>query len=243
MTNTKLFLLIGTSLYLIPNLASAQCVATQDCATLGYTETSCSGGSGVKCPFGNKWACFKSESEVCQKYGFTYSCNQDNETGPYGDSCNNKYASCSCAEGYIWQNDHCQLWNGGSDYYYYCDGQVVAVKTPEMEFYVALQDINDPYLTYYEASDACYSYTFCKGKKGKMPSLEQLRTIYNNLNDINNLLSENGGTKITGDSYWSNTYEYWCQKPDCYYWILYMYDGHTYAADDQFDYPNARPIL
>ena len=34
----------------------AQCVATQDCATLGYTETSCKNG-GIKCPFGNAWAC------------------------------------------------------------------------------------------------------------------------------------------------------------------------------------------
>ena len=41
------FLLIGTSLSLIPNLTFAQCVATQDCATLGYTETSCNGGNGV----------------------------------------------------------------------------------------------------------------------------------------------------------------------------------------------------
>ena len=39
---------------------SAQCVATQDCASLGYTETSCENG-GIKCPFGNAWAC-KSEN-------------------------------------------------------------------------------------------------------------------------------------------------------------------------------------
>ena len=35
---------------------SAQCVATQDCESLGYTETSCENG-GIKCPFGDKWAC------------------------------------------------------------------------------------------------------------------------------------------------------------------------------------------
>ena len=34
----------------------AQCVATQDCASLGYTENSCENG-GIKCPFGNAWAC------------------------------------------------------------------------------------------------------------------------------------------------------------------------------------------
>ena len=73
------FLLIGTSLSLIPQTVNAQCVATQDCATLGYTETSCSGGNGIKCPFGNKWACFKSESEFCNEYGFTLSCTGTNQ--------------------------------------------------------------------------------------------------------------------------------------------------------------------
>ena len=101
------FLLIGTSLSLIPSLTSAQCVATQDCATLGYTETSCSGGSGVKCPFGNKWACFKSESEFCNEYGFTLSCSGTNQTGGWGKACNGKYTACNCASGYIW-NDSSQ---------------------------------------------------------------------------------------------------------------------------------------
>ncbi len=41
--------------------ALAQCVATTDCATLGYTESSCPDG-GVKCPFGDKWACLSESS-------------------------------------------------------------------------------------------------------------------------------------------------------------------------------------
>ena len=101
------FLLIGTSLSLIPQTINAQCVATQDCATLGYTETSCSGGSGVKCPFGNKWACFKSESEFCNEYGFTLTCTSTNQTGGAGKACNGKYSECTCASGYIW-NDSSQ---------------------------------------------------------------------------------------------------------------------------------------
>ena len=96
------YLLIGTSLSLIPQTINAQCVATQDCATLGYTETSCSGGSGVKCPFGNKWACFKSESEICNDLGFTLSCNGTNQTGGGGKDCNGKYSECTCASGYKW---------------------------------------------------------------------------------------------------------------------------------------------
>ncbi len=100
------FLLLGTSLSLIPQTINAQCVATQDCATLGYTETSCSGGSGVKCPFGNWWACFKSESEFCNEYGFTLTCTGTNQTG-VGKACNGKYTECTCAAGYIW-NDSSQ---------------------------------------------------------------------------------------------------------------------------------------
>ena len=101
------FLLIGTSLSLIPSLTSAQCVATQDCATLGYTETSCSGGSGVKCPFGNSWACFKSESEICNDLGFTLSCTGTGYSSGAGKTCNGKYSECTCALGYAW-NDSSQ---------------------------------------------------------------------------------------------------------------------------------------
>ena len=119
------FLLIGTSLSFIPQTINAQCVATQDCATLGYTETSCSGGTGVKCPFGNKWACFKSDSEVCEKYGFTLSCTGSNQTG-IGKACNGKYTECSCAFGYIW-NDSSQKCEDGTanctiGALYYSDG-------------------------------------------------------------------------------------------------------------------------
>ena len=73
---------------------------------MGYTETSCSGGSGVKCPFGNKWACFKSETEIkdqlCTDLGFTLSC-IGGQIG-VGKACNGKYSECTCAAGYTWNN-------------------------------------------------------------------------------------------------------------------------------------------
>ena len=111
MNNIK-FLLIGTSLSLIPNLTFAQCVATQDCATLGYTETSCNGGKGVKCPFGNFWACIKSDSECeqqfCDEYGFQYTCSGTGYSKGAGKICNGKYSSCLCANGYVWTGTICQ---------------------------------------------------------------------------------------------------------------------------------------
>ena len=93
------FLLLGTSLSLIPSLTFAQCVATQDCATLGYTETSCNGGKGVKCPFGNLWACLPTKESICKEEGFTLACNETGQIGG-GDSCNGLYKQCSCDSSY-----------------------------------------------------------------------------------------------------------------------------------------------
>ena len=105
------YLLMGTSLSLIPQTINAQCVATQDCATLGYTETSCSGGSGVKCPFGNKWACFQTraeiEKEICTNLGYTLSCTGTGYASGVGKTCNGKYSECKCDDGYTW-NDSSQ---------------------------------------------------------------------------------------------------------------------------------------
>lgn len=65
MTNQYKFLFFGIGIFLIPNVSFSQCVATTDCATLGYTEDSCPNGKGIKCPFGNKWACMETCSSKC----------------------------------------------------------------------------------------------------------------------------------------------------------------------------------
>ncbi len=79
MTNIKLFLLIGTSLSLISMNAYAEsCAATPDCKSLGYTETSCPDGGGVKCPWNTSlmYCCKKSaacELKSCQVGDVLYS--------------------------------------------------------------------------------------------------------------------------------------------------------------------------
>ena len=105
------FLLLGTSLSLIPNLIQAQCVATTDCASLGYTETTNIGGC-LKCPFGNAFVCPSSEASVCEKYGFKYDCKGTGYIGGSGQKCNNLYASCSCGLDYEWKNAKCEKRSG-----------------------------------------------------------------------------------------------------------------------------------
>ena len=231
--NTKLFLLIGTSMSLIPNITFAQCVATQDCETLGYTETSCNGGKGVKCPFGNKWACLPTKESICKEEGFTLACNETGQIG--GDSCNGlykqcscdssyqytcsgtgysggsgtacggKYTSCTCTDGYEWNGSSCrQQLNGAQGELYYCNGKVVGVRASGMDFYVAMKDLG--YMNWTSANSSCQSYAFCGNVKGALPTLDQLKTLYNNKSRVNTLLLINGGTQLTNNYYWSSTY-------------------------------------
>ena len=79
--------------------ASAQCVATTDCASLGYTEASCPNG-GIKCPFGNTWSC---KAENCDT-SFKYACSGTGYAGGSGNSCGGKYSACQCATNYEWNS-------------------------------------------------------------------------------------------------------------------------------------------
>lgn len=198
------FLLLGTNLSLIPSLTFAQCVATQDCKSLGYTETSCSGGSGVKCPFGNSWACIKSEAEIkdqlCTELGFTQTCTGTNQIGGASKTCNGKYNVCSCAGGYEWKDWNCQQLNGAKGELYYCNG---GVKATWMNFYIAMKNLGS--MSWSSANSTCQNYTFCDNVKGILPTKDQLVTIYNNKSQINKLLSSNCGTELTNSYYWSST--------------------------------------
>ena len=278
------FLLLGTSLSLIPTLSLAQCVATQDCETLGYTETSCNGGKGVKCPFGNKWACLATAESVCADNGFKYACSGTGYSGGSSDSCGGKYKKCSCASsykwsgsacikescsssykytctgtgysggsgtacggkytkcncksGYEWKNGSCQkkALNGAVGNLYYCNGAVVAVKAPEMDFYVAMEDWG---MTWSAGYSACQNYSFCGSLKGDLPTKDQLVTISDNLSLLNYLLSTNGGEELSGNAYyWSSTRS---NNLNHYSVLLFNRIVSDYWIDDASQ--SVRPIL
>ena len=101
----KKYLIITTALTTIcfaPEIM-AQCTENTDCASLGYTETSCPDG-GLKCPLGNYWYC---PGEQCSD-DYQYTCTGSNEAGGSGEACGGKYKSCTCADGYEWKNGTCQ---------------------------------------------------------------------------------------------------------------------------------------
>ena len=268
----------------------AQCVTTQNCAELGYTETSCPDGTGIKCPFGNTFACTGGSSEItpeqCTQLGFTHACTGTNESGsgkscggkyisctckaPYtwsngacscpatykytckgvgekgsGKVCDGKYTTCTCDKGYEWKNGKCQALNGAKGDLYYCNGKVVGVKDSGMSFYVALQDIA-PYhegrvekVGWIQGRYACEEYTFCGNLNGKLPSLDQLQTIYNHRGGLDYLLSTNGGSELIGDYYWSSS-EYAGYRD---HYCLSMADGDEKRGGTTNWNNYARPIL
>ena len=58
---------------LFPLAATAECLPTQDCKALGYTDAACP-EQGVKCPFGNEWFCVgdKNTSSLDCQIGWIY---------------------------------------------------------------------------------------------------------------------------------------------------------------------------
>ncbi len=101
----KKYLIITTALTTIcfaPEIM-AQCTENTDCASLGYTETSCPDG-GLKCPLGNYWYC---PGEQCSD-DYKYTCSGSHETGGSGEACDGKYKSCTCASGYEWKDGICK---------------------------------------------------------------------------------------------------------------------------------------
>ena len=295
--------------------AQSPCLVTENCITLGYTETSCPNGNGLRCPFDELYACLGSSVD-CSALGYDKTCSGAGEVGsgptcngkyasctcdasyqytctgtgysggsgtacggkytkctcqsPYtwtsgackcpstyqytctgagekgsGKVCDGKYTTCTCDKGYEWKNGKCQALNGAKGNLYYCNGKVVGVKDSGMSFYVALQDIT-PFqegkvekTSWSMSQRLCEEYIFCGNLNGKLPSLDQLQTIYNHRVGLDNLFSANGGSELIRDYYWSSS-EYAGYRD---YYCLSMADGDE-SRGGWTNWSNyARPIL
>ena len=101
-------LLTMTMVGLFSFSAHATCTPTPDCASIGYTETSCENQS-VKCPFDtSKLFCIPCDSS------FKYDCNKEPSLAGIGASCNNKYSACECIKGAISVEGNCTCDNSCS---------------------------------------------------------------------------------------------------------------------------------
>ena len=232
------FLLLGTSLSLVPQTLNAAECAVTDCSLLGYTDSACP-GSGLKCPFGDGWYCGGGAAEDCIKLGYDkdctgagesgsgetcngkyqsctcdssyqYTCSGTGYSGGSGTACGGKYTACTCTSGYEWKDGSCKVIspcfnrsNGAHGEVYCCNNAVVGVKTSNMNFYIAMQDLGR--MDWASADGQCRGYFFCDGAKGLFPYSDHIQTICGNKKLLNNLLSANGGGQLIDSNYWSSS--------------------------------------
>ena len=124
MTKDKIFsrdahvgfsILLSMTIFLLSSVAKAECTPTPDCASIGYTATSCDGDS-LKCPFDtSKLYCVPCDSS------YKYDCSGTGYASGSGTSCNGKYVSCTCSSGYEWDGSTCTL-SCAASYQYECTG-------------------------------------------------------------------------------------------------------------------------
>ena len=93
--------------------------------------------------------------------------------------------------------------NGAQGDLYYCNGKVVGVKTPNMDFYVALKDFSSDY--WKNAYNTIKYNMFCEDTLAYMPTKDDLVKIYNNKNSLDDLFEKYGGKKLSSGYYWSET--------------------------------------
>ena len=256
--NTKFkFLLLGTSLSLIPHYVAAQCAVT-DCLQLGYTSLQkCD--NGLKCPFGEYWACPKVEEKAvlgqCTGYAQNCkiadilnsdgTCTTDKENGktPIGvvvaikDNCG--YAITASPIGsYSWGGynfdipnlqNHTDYKTAITDYDGYNNTQKIIQAGDSKIFPAAWITIG-------------YSPDTAPATKGKwhLPAAGIWNSTYKNLNTINNTISKIGGMPFSNDTHhWSSTeYDgryawYLCTgeiERRSYEGINFLYSSYTRAA-------------
>ena len=212
------FLLCGVAVCFVPQAAVAQCAVT-DCQQLGYTSLQkCD--NGLKCPFGEYWACPKVEEKAvlgaCTGYAKNCkiadilnsdgTCTNDKESGktPIGvvvyigggnDKCGYAMTARPIETNIKWSTVYV---NTGA---FQSDSSRDAIKDFDVSSNMTkiIQSGNSgTYPAAYAALNyAPFSALTSKGK-WMLPTAGILNSLYANLNAINNTISQLGGTDLTG---------------------------------------------
>ncbi len=248
------FLLLGTNLSLIPNLLYAQCAVT-DCQQLGYTSLEkCN--NGLKCPFGEYWACPKVEEKAVlgQCTGYAQNCKigdilnndgtctteKENNKTPIGvviaikNNCGWAMTANPIATDIKW-------------YSYYSESDQTDITTgigATTDWQVAITNfdacINTKRITQqgsysqYPAAWAAINYAPNSSPQTKgqwcLPAPGILNSLYTNLNTINNTISKLGGKQLTNDNehIWSSS-----ESNHAYAWAFCTGISDNYGGRNQ----------
>ena len=256
------FLLIGTSLFLIPSITYAQCSPAQSCAELGYKETTNKGGC-LKCPFGNGWYCPAPEEEktvLGECTGYAKNCTIGQILNSDGTCTTDKVSgktpigvvvyigSDNCGQALALKDLGNMEWGGyGTDIPDLPNYSSSSAAEQDFDSCGNTQKINKfGSANKYPAAWAAVNYapSSVPATKGKwcLPAGGVARSMINNYSAINSGLSKAGGESLptkSNDDHWNwsssegNSYYVW-------YWC-YAYDYlHNYGKSLNF---NVRPVL
>ena len=216
-------MLLGTGLSLVPNITYAQCAVT-DCQQLGYTSLkSCDGG--LKCPFGEYWACPKVEEKAVlgQCTGYAKNCKIGDILNSDGTCSTDKVSGKTPLGVVVAIKDNCgYAMTAGSIAYVEWSIKVAytgAYLSSDSD--LAIKDFDASGNTQkiiqaggssiYPAAWAAVNYapSAAPVTKGKwvLPSAGMLNSLYTNMNLINNTISKLGGIPVEGfDAFiWSSS--------------------------------------
>ena len=257
------FLLLGTSLSLIPHYVAAQCTTTPDCAAMGYKETANKGGC-LKCPTGDGWYCPQPKEEKavlgeCTGYAKNCSigqilnsdgtCTSDKVSGKTPIGVVVYISGDNCGQALALEAASVEQWS------------VEYVDIPDLPNYTSVsaaeQDFdscgNTQKITKYGNSIACpaawaavyYAPSSIPETKGKwcLPATGVARSMMDNYDKINSALSKTDGAALPGLSvhnryHWSSS-EY--ANYGAWYWC-YACDVLDYSFGKNVGFI-VRPVL
>lgn len=260
------FLLLGTSLSLIPTLTYAQCTTTPDCAAMGYKETTNKGGC-LKCPTGNGWYCPQPKEEKAvlgECTGYAKNCSIGQILNSDGTCSSDKVSGKTPLGIVVAIKDNCGYAMTENPIERYIKWSTEEVNTGAFQssnWQDAIKDfdvsgnmtkiIQSGNSTTYPAAYAAMNYapSAALTSKGKwmLPTAGILNSLYTNLNAINNTISKLGGTQLKGEDehIWSSSeysrYGVWVLSLSTSTYGGGVYAGSKYSSSNVSDV--VRPVL
>ena len=180
---TRMYVLLSI-ITLLPTLTQAEtCTPTPDCKSLGYTETSCPDGGGVKCPW--------------------------NTSLMYCPQCKQKDVCQNCKVGMILNSDMTCSYEkvSGKTPIGVVANQTITNIGPAVKcvgIAVALKDISSS-INWSSGNSQCNSYSASGISGWHMPTQGELLTIHGNISNVQSVLTKAGGTQFSSSYYWSSS--------------------------------------
>ena len=245
---TRMYVLLSI-LTLLPTLTHAEtCTPTPKCEDLGYNQSSCPDGGGVKCPWNTSLLyCGENGKKICTDMGYPYSCTGTNES-PSGKACANKYYTiCTCSSGYEWKNGKCEKATktcAVGDVLYAdkkCYPNPPSLSPIGVVFSsgkaVALSDLSGT-MTWSNANLQSSSYSAGGITGWHLPTKDELLAVYNNKSAVSSGLTAAEGSQFTSNLYWSSVTPDYTSR---YYVVNPVSGNASYSSTDYGHY--VRPVL